>query len=51
MLAHFANALVLEYLDQDFYNEINPLIYKSESKLNGIMNYIRKQRTGEIEIS
>ena len=50
-LAHFVNALVLEYIEQAYYDEIHALVRKTEATLNGFMNYVRKQRPGATESS
>jgi four helix bundle protein len=48
-LAHFINARVLGYIDQESFEQIYALIRKTEVTLNGFMNYIRKKRSGEPE--
>jgi four helix bundle protein len=50
-LAHFANALVLANIGQEYYYEIYTLIRKTEATHNGFMNYVRKQRAGAAEFS
>ena len=48
-LAHFVNARVLGYIDQEYFEEIYSVIRKAEVALNGFMNYIRRKRAGDEE--
>ncbi|MBS1250149.1 MAG: hypothetical protein MAG431_01739 [Chloroflexi bacterium] len=46
-LAHFNNALALNYIQQAYHRKIHGLIRKTEVALNGFMSYIRKQEKGK----
>ena len=48
-LAHLIDAKVLNYIDQEIFEELYKLIRMTEQTLNGYMNYIRRQKTGSQE--
>ena len=48
-LAHLIDAKVLNYIDQENFEELYKLIRITEQTLNGYMNYIRRQKTGSQE--
>ena len=48
-LAHLIDAKVLNYIDQENFEELYKLIRMTEQTLNGYMNYIRRQKTGSQE--
>ena len=48
-LAQLINAKVLNYIDQENFEELYKLIRITEQTLNGYMNYIRRQKTGSQE--
>ena len=48
-LAHLIDAKVLNYIDQDKFEELYKLIRSAEQTLNGYMNYIRRQKAGSQE--
>jgi four helix bundle protein len=48
-LAHFTNALILGYIQQQYYDRVHELVRKAESTLNGFIAYVRKQQQGQHE--
>jgi four helix bundle protein len=46
-LSHFINASVLGYIEKDTFQKVYRLIRKTEEVLNGYMNYVRRQKTGD----
>jgi four helix bundle protein len=45
-LARLIDAKVLNYIDQEKFEELYKLIRSAEQTLNGYMNYIRRQKAG-----
>ncbi len=45
-LAHFVNAQVLRYIDQEYFAKVHFLGRRTEKALNGLMNYVRRQKAG-----
>ena len=48
-LARLIDARVLNYLDQEKFEELYKLIRSAEQTLNGYMNYVRRQKIGSQE--
>lgn len=48
-LARLIDARVLNYIDQEKFEELYKLIRSAEQTLNGYMNYIRRQKAGSQE--
>ena len=48
-LARLIDAKVLNYIDQQNFDEIYKLIRQAEQALNGFMSYVRRQRAGSQE--
>lgn len=45
-LSHFITAKSLGYIEQDYFESVYDLTRQAEKTLNGLMNYVRRQRTG-----
>lgn len=43
---HLITAKTLGYIEQDFFEQLYDLARNTERALNGLMNYVRKQRQG-----
>ncbi len=48
-IAHLINARVLDYIEQDYFEEVYKIARQAEATLNGFMSYVRKQRSGHKE--
>ncbi len=48
-LARLIDAKVLNYIDQQSFEDLYNLIRKTEQALNGFMSYVRRQRAGSHE--
>jgi four helix bundle protein len=45
-LNHFITAQLLDYIDQVYLDDLSELVREAERTLNGLMNYVRRQRSG-----
>lgn len=45
-LSHFINARLLGYIDQGYLEKLSELVREAERALNGLMNYVRRQKRG-----
>ena len=50
-IAHFVNALVLGYIEQEYFDQVYKVARKAEQALNGFMGYIRRTRSREKDLS
>ena len=48
-LSHLITAKILDYIDEDYFNQLYDLLRKTEITLNGFMSYIRKRKEGHQE--
>lgn len=45
-LSHFIAAQTLGYIEEDYFEQVHQLTREAEKTLNGLMNYVRKQKNG-----
>lgn len=45
-LNHFITASLLGYIAQEYLDQLSDLVRQTEKALNGLMNYVRRQRRG-----
>lgn len=45
-LSHFITAQTLGYIEEDYFEQVHQLTREAEKTLNGLMNYVRKQKNG-----
>jgi four helix bundle protein len=48
-LAHFINARSLNYMEQDYFEQLYRMSRQAEKALNGFMSYVRQKRAGHKE--